>query len=325
MVFKIDDVSGTKKLKWLQTTTDLGFKCDAPIFIDRIKSDSLEIARKLQEEGKAEFPCHALSYYELMGFKFGYGPYGKKEVATRYDRMRKFYARNKLRIPKVLQCHWGEIGMQESKQMIKLGMKYILGYFVPDDAKHSCLDWKPKPYGRVDLFYDYSPHDPEFICFDCTIRGPHLDFLESLTVYAGHSDKNEIEAIIKRGTEQIIWGLSNGFFGHLVTHEQKISVIEDQDWEGILRAIKRNIEKFNPKFVLHEQIAAYIESRMCSRLKSLNIIESEFVAEFEGNTRSSIYLATAKGEEETCVDFVPIGKFENRVKVKEKIEKISSR
>ena len=319
VTFKIDDVSGEKKLKWLKIATDLGFKCAPPIFIDRIKDDSLKVARDLQDEGKAEFPCHALKYYELMGFKFGYGPYQKEEVTARYDKMKKFYAKNGLKIPETWQCHWGEIAMNELEEIKKLGIKYILGYFLADDAKHNRLNWYPQPYGSTDLFYDYSPDDPEIIRFDSMIRGPHLDFLEGLTVLAGHSAKNEIDAKIKSGTKQILWGLSNGFFGQLVTHEQKVAVIENEDWETILSTIKKNIEKFNPQFVLHNQIATYIESKMSSQLKTINIKEGELLAEFEGKSPCDIFLTKASGEKKISLDFVPIRKFKNGVRIKEQI------
>lgn len=314
VVLRVDDVSGAKKLKWLQTSVDVGFRCTVPIFIDQIKDHSLRIARKLQEEDKAEFPYHALSYYELMGFKFGYGSYRREEVAARYGSMREFYRRKGLRIPKTLLCHWGEIGMHELREMRKMGMGYILGYFLPNDAKHSRLDWNPKPYGSIDLFYDYSPDDPETVCFDCMMQGPWPDFLEGLTIFAGHSETNEIEAIIKRGTEQIIWGLSNGFFGQLFTHEQKVAVIENQDWRTALTAIKRNIERFNPRFTLMDEIGTYIESKMSSRLKTIDIRESEFSAEFEGRSLSDIYLTRARGEEEIDLESVTVGKFENGTK-----------
>ncbi len=96
-----------------------------------------------------------------------------------------------------------------------------------------------------------------------------------------------------------------------MTHEQKIAVISDEDWEMILRAIKENIEKFNPKFALLDQIAAYIESRMSSRLKSVNVEESELLAEFEGNTLCDMYLTRADGDEEISLDFITVGKFKN--------------
>jgi len=319
VVFRIDDVSGEKKLKWLKIATDLGFRCSPSIFIDRIKNDSLETARKLQKEGKAEFSYHAFKYYELMGFKFGYGPYKKEEVTARYDKIKKFYTKNKLKIPKTRNSHWGEIGMFELEEMKKLGIEYILGYFLADDAKHNRLSWYPKPYGNIDLFYDYSPNDSEIIRFDSMIRKPHLDFLEGLTVFAGHSDKIQIDAIIKRGTKQILWGLSNGFFGQLVTHEQKVAVIEDKDWETILRTIKKNIEKFNPKFALMDQIATYIKSKMFSRLKTINIKEGELLAEFEGKSLCDIFLTKASREKEISLDFIPIKKFKNGVKVKKQI------
>ena len=311
VVFRIDDVSGAKGLRWLQTAAEVGFKCAPSIFIDRIKGDSLKVARKLQEEGKAEVSCHASSYYELMGFKFGYGPHKKEAVAARYEKMRKFFAQNRLRIPKTWNPHWGEIGLDELSEMKKLGARYILGHFLPDDAKHGRLNWNPKPYGSVECFYDYSPNDPEIIRFASMKTGAEQDFLEGLTVFAGHSDRNQIDAIIRRGTEQITWGLSCGFHGQLLTHEQKIAVISDEDWEMILRAIKENIEKFNPKFALLDQIAAYIESRMSSRLKSVNVEESELLAEFEGNTLCDMYLTRADGDEEISLDFITVGKFKN--------------
>ncbi|MCK4418128.1 MAG: hypothetical protein KAV99_08165, partial [Candidatus Latescibacteria bacterium] len=231
VVFRVDDVSGAGKFRWLRTAAEVGFKSAPSIFIDHMRKDSLEVARELQQKEKTEFSCHALSYYQLMGFRFGYGPYTEKEVAARYDRVQAFFAQNKLRISKTWNPHWGEIGLNELSEMKKLGVKYILGHFLPDDAKHGRLDWNPKPYGSVECFYDYCPDDPEIIRFASMKRGFEQDFLEGLTVFAGHSDKNQLDAIIKRGTEQITWGLSCGFYGQLLTHEQKIAVISDEDWE----------------------------------------------------------------------------------------------
>ena len=250
-----------------------------------------------------------------MGFRFGYGPLGGGEVQARYAKMENFYRTHGLTIPRSTIGHWDELGRQEISEMKRLGIRYVEGFYLFDDPKHGRVNWHPQPYGIVDLFYDFEPNDPSILRFDATIRGPELDFLEGLTVYAGHSDKNRLEAIIRRATHQVVWGLSHGFFGQLVTHEQKIAVLREKEWQLILESVMAGIRKHRPRFALNDEIGEYTESIMTSRLVRLETEGENARASLKGAAICETELTVARGDDRISLDRVTVPVFEGEIAV----------
>ena len=65
-----------------------------------------------------------------------------------------------------------------------------------------------------------------------------------------------------------------------------------------------------------DQIATYIESKMSSRLKNINIRAPELSAQFEGESLCDLYLTKAIGDEEIELDLITIEKFRNGKELK---------
>ena len=75
-----------------------------------------------------------------------------------------------------------------------------------------------------------------------------------------------------------------------------------------MKAIQENTRKFGPKSALVDEIAACIESSMCSRLKRVDVKDSELSAELEGDRLCDRYLTRADGDEGIRLDSITMKK-----------------
>jgi hypothetical protein len=75
------------------------------------------------------------------------------------------------------------------------------------------------------------------------------------------SPQTDVEKAAQQAAAQLRHGLGNGFYGELLTHEQKFSVLNLAQWERILARAMELTSRDEKIFCHHEQIGEYLRAR----------------------------------------------------------------
>jgi len=298
---RIDDVSGSgspvgkyretvEELKYLDILNKYNFIPNLGLFIDDInEKDEKKIREKYYDE-LAEFSPHAFSdpkninefpiYLKHSGEEFS-----KEELEENFKRVDIKFSKIGINMSKTLNPHFGEIGLNALPFLKERGVRFFMNpikigrvWKNPDSKK-----WELKPYGKPFFSLDYIPEDSYFFnvislppkldisSSNLDSEKPDFDFLYGCTTFWNENKKVDIKKAIERGTRQIKRGLENGFFGCLMTHEQRISHIPLDEFEKIISGIYRNLKEIPLIFKSYDFISQYAESRANYKIEKIEI------------------------------------------------------
>ncbi|MDD3726401.1 MAG: hypothetical protein PHI44_04330, partial [Candidatus Ratteibacteria bacterium] len=263
---RIDDasLSGSPVAKYRETVSNLfwldifntyGFVPITGLFVDDIKKEDVKGLRIKHQDGLAEFSPHAFSdpknineypiYMKHSGEEFS-----DEELKNNFEKVDRKFAEWDITPSLTVNAHFGEIGLRALPFLKTRGQRYLMnpiriGRLWDDVSSHQ---WDVAPYGKPAFSMGTIPEDKDFFNVvshpgDMSSSVPDFDFLCGCTTFWNESSDADVKKAVERGTFHILRGLQNGFFGCLMTHEQRIAYLQPEEWTEIIRNISTGIRK----------------------------------------------------------------------------------
>jgi hypothetical protein len=122
------------------------------------------------------------------------------------------------------------------------------------------------PYGLNTCYYDTLPDDHDFYGFAAMLARFQEDFLAGSTPTLRENEINDVEKAAHRAALCLQHGLRAGFFGEMVTHEQRFKVLALDEWDRILTRTAQLMAPFETIPSSHGAIGPYLKARDRLRL-----------------------------------------------------------
>lgn len=303
VTFRIDDVSGSNSLfgkdkksanyhfQYLDKLNEHNYIPNVGLYIDDISLEDGKIIKSKYDHQQAEFSPHAFKdpkniADQLIYMKHTGEEFTKEELEKNFKRVDEKFAKWGIKPSKVLNAHFGEVGVNALPFLKERGQTYtMMGLkFGKTWASSEGWNWNPNPFGHLGYMYDFMPDHEDFFCVVSSLNlitnpnlsrkddstAPNFDFLFSCTSFWNENPYNDVEKAAKRGAEQIKRGLDNLFFGCLFTHEQRIATLSIDEWDEILSRIDRLTSEYNKIFKSYSYIAQYAKDKLNSHIKKVS-------------------------------------------------------
>lgn len=265
VTMSFDDCSGRHDFRYLDACKRHGFTPLVSLFLDNIQEQHFETLRRRALAGEILLNTHSPDYYTLQYWDFGVMDYSEERIRQLFEREDDFYRRLGAGPCRVAVCHFGEMGLRALPFLKQRDRRFLrsptqLSVLRADQSLESVTDgyW---PFGSTERFYDYAPDDHS-LYFCASFNARHLaDFLTGATLWLRESPHNDLEMASRQGAAQICGGLADGFFGDLLTHEQKLQVLTLEEWDQIVAGVARRIERFETVPSNHDEISSYVKAK----------------------------------------------------------------
>jgi len=281
VMLRVDDCSGTHDFNYIEIMAKYGFIPSIACFLDKISDEHWGKLKKYQEQGIITILSHAFSYYDLLYFNFGVGEHSETELVDKFRREEDIFSRQKIKPGRVVHVHCNALGtnaLPKLKQRNKSFLEFppfSLGTTNPERTSTPT-----PPYSSPLMGYDKLPEDQDFFRYYGRFQTDDMtsaDFLEgNVLTWLGQRPSNDIPSGIKNGAGQVSLGLNSIYFGQLITHEQKFSVMTLKEIDSLFSGIVNNIKYDNIKFGSIETVAEYLKYHCESPLISVNVNNQDY-------------------------------------------------
>jgi hypothetical protein len=320
VTMSFDDCSGRHDFRYLDICTQHGYTPLVSLYLDDIREKHRSTLRGKVEAREIVVDTHGWDYYRLMYYDFGVGDYSDDVLRRMFEQEAQFYRWLGVAPCRTVRSHWGEHGVQSLPYLKERDRTFIcvpihIGEHKADQYRTDAGEgyW---PYDTVKCFYDYLPDDNDFYIFGAFNVRHLADFLTGATISLQESPFNDIEKAADHAAEQVRRGLDNGFYGEVLTHEQKLAVLTLEEWDRILARTTEKISRYEKIFSTHDDIAQYLKSKDESWLARVERKQGGVHCLLSGRAthplRPSIFVDVENGVERRYLD-VPA--FEDRVEI----------
>jgi len=333
---RIDDVSFSgspvakyketvSNLLWLDILNKYGFIPNAGLFIDDIQKEDVRGIRLKHHDGLAEFSPHAFSDPKNINENSIYMKHSGEEFSddvlkNNFERVDKKFAEWGITAARTVNAHFGEIGLKALPFLKVRGERYLMnpiriGKLWDDVSSHQ---WDVAPYGKPAFSMGSIPEDRDFFNVvshpgKMVSSAPDFDFLCGCTTFWNENTEADVKKAIKRGVFHILRGLENGFFGCLMTHEERVSHLTPEQWEEVIKGISREIKRVPHIFKSYDYISKYAENRTFYRIEKIDC-ENGISIHLKGKNTMPQYLYLFTDEGEKVVErFLEVPEFQNSV------------
>jgi len=270
VTLSFDDCSGRHDFRYLDICTKHGYTPLVSLYLDYIREKHRPILRSKAEAGEIVINSHGWDYYKLQYYDFGVGDYSDEELRQLFEREDEFYRWLGVNPCRTVRSHWGEHGVRslpylKQREQTLICVPIHIGEHKADQFRTDAGEgyW---PYDTVRCFYDYLPDDNDFYIFGAFNVRHLADFLTGATISLQESPFNDIEKAADHAAEQVRRGLGNGFYGEVLTHEQKLAVLTLEEWDRILARTAEKTARYEKIISTHDDIADYLKSKDASWL-----------------------------------------------------------
>jgi len=306
----VDDCSGSyNHFRYADTMNKYSWIPHLEVYmedIDRVMhkenyADSAKI-KELYDSGRAEFGVHGFTYNNLMWFNHeGRKPLSDKQVVENFKRYDAYMKKWGIKPSRYENPHFSEMGRNALPYLKERGIEYLSFVLNLDtgwlDVPHKKPAFiPPEPYHHEGYYMGYLKDDPDFFIlasklrpwrFDSPDFTPETDFLWDNTIFWDESPFNNVEEAARIGVKQIRRGIDARFYGTLLCHEQRISVVSMKEWDEMLCSIHDGLKKYQLIHRPFEYICDYARSHHDTRLSavSVNYKNGEIHCKLQGKTR----------------------------------------
>lgn len=353
VTIRIDDCSGANKFDWVRILNKHRFIPHVSVFTDNIGEKGAAIIKSLYDAGLAEFSVHAFTWTNQAYWKpksprnHNEGSeYTDDELRRFFDRLDELAKRWGIQWSKVITAHFGEVGKNvipflKERGITYLGIPYAFG--VPygraalqlPEARLRSL----RPFNGQGGIIDRHPDDPDLFIVSPSYSSVPKSVLQALTAKGAMAPQGQIydflweTARTKVDVELAAWYASFGIklcldnlsFAVLVTHEQNISILNNDEWDQLLSRVDELTSKYEKVYASWSSIAEYARNLHNSRLIYANYdaATGEIRSQLEGKSSISLHLCVfrEKGDHiERCAKDMP--PYEGRTSVNFKPENL---
>jgi hypothetical protein len=184
--------------------------------------------------------------------------------------------------------------------------------------------WEPYPYGHQG--FNYGPMDPDHRFWNAIAH--HLggyktpdtgmgvgEFLGGCTLFNNENEGTDVAQAVKRGADAVKLGISSGFFGTLMTHEQRVAAIQPEDWRAIFEGIRRELAGWRILYRGYDEISRYCKDKARTRIAAAEceLSSGQCKVELEGRVEHGLYYHIYREEAGGISgESVPVPPFEGR-------------
>lgn len=303
---RIDDCSGAHDFKYVDVFNAHGYVPAVACFWDGLDERHWPVLKALQEQDKARLLTHAFSYYDLLYFNFGRGDYSDVELRARFEKEDALMKAHGIELPPVAHAHWNAMGSNILPFLKARGRLYIENPARLGEMKIERTFLAVHPYGSPRLGYDFMEEDPDMFRYFCHFHPADTrtpDFLEGdVLTWLGQAARNDVDKAVDRGTSQVRQGLNSMFFGQLVTHEQKLSVMRLDEVDTMLKGIDARLNRPDILFRPLDEIAAYLREHRQSTISSIRVEDGRLEYSVSGPGKVSQIVRRYDGDEQETME-----------------------
>ena len=290
----VDDCSGAyNHFRYVDTMNKYGWIPHLEIYledIDRVMhdedyADSKKI-KTLYDEGLAEFGVHGFTYNNLMWFDhINRKPLSDEQLAENFERYDAYLKKWAIKPSRWENNHFGEMGSNTLPHLKERGIEFLT-IPLPFDAAWFDVPGKIAPRKLSGPYYHqgfnrgYLPEDPDFFGMRVMLEAksrtstafkPSVDYLWDNTMFWDESPKTNVEEIIRVATLQVRRGIDNRFCGQTLAHEQRVNMINMEEWEEIWAGVHERLKKYDLIFRPSDYVFDYARSHYDTRIATINI------------------------------------------------------
>jgi hypothetical protein len=313
----IDDCDGRTDFQYVQIGHRHGFIPLPSVNIRVVPERLFPKIRKLVQSRAALFNTHALNYYELLCYDFGKGECTTEQLDERFALHDAFWDRLGVRPSETFRGHWGEYGVRSLSYLKERGMHFLNPVLVPGllkmDQAGSGGYW---PYGLKNRMYDRLPDDPEMFGVSSFPPRHAEDFLTGTTTYLAESPTNDVEKAARSAAKIVSQGLRSGFFGELVTHEQKFDAVPMDVWDQMLARVGQLMAGQEKVFADHDEISHYMRSKYSTSIVQADAKGGSVRVQLTGHASSPLRLSMFSNEDDGVRrEYMDVEPFEDQAEV----------
>jgi len=324
VTIRIDDCSGANNFEWIKILNRHGFIPHVSLFTENISEKGAKIINNFYKADLAEFSVHALTWNNQVYWKpksprnHNEGSeYSEDELRRFFERLDQLMNRWKIRWSKVLTAHFGEVGENVIPFLKERDITYLAipyAFSVPYGASALQLPETKlrglKPFGGQGGVIDHHPGDPDLFIVSPSYSNVPKSILQALVSKGAITSQGQIydflweTARTKVDVELAAWYaafgiklcLGNLSFAVLVTHEQNISVLNNEEWDSLLSRIDELTSRYEKIYASWSHIAEYAKNLHNSSLRwaNCNVGAGEVQCRLEGGSSAPLYLYVFK-------------------------------
>lgn len=321
---RMDDCHGTHTaFGYVDCLNRHGIAPNLGLFIDELGPTDWAAAARLFRQGGADFSMHAFrddfyrarpnwqpagvladkpdlsnggrdTRFEGLGLDHATGRDLDDETVRRnFARVDTAFARAGIRHSRVINAHFGEIGLSSVPCYLARGVDLPCNNSVVGQLYGNQPVWRPRPYalrstnGRHGLTIDRLPQHPALtmIAFSASHLGKtHMtsDILSGHAPFLGEAPQLRAAEAIQRGIINVRVALDSLAFGVIMTHEERIDVIPLPEWERIVDGIMHGLAGLEVIPAAREQVSVLCKRLFDTRLGYAHVDERGLVCEITG-------------------------------------------
>ncbi len=327
VTIRIDDCSGApNRFEWVKILNKHGFIPHVSLFTENIGEKEAQAIKELYDAGMAEFSFHAFTWTKQIFWEpksptdHSVGrEYSKEELTDFFKKMDDYAEKWGIEWSKVLTAHFGEVGKNiisflKERGIVFLGMPYAFGtpYSVAPLQLPETELRRLKPFNGQGGVIDRHPDYPELFVVSPSYEDVPKSIQQSLMDKGAISSNGQkYDFLWETGREKVnlelgAWYASFGI-KHcldsllpvvLVTHEQNISVLNNEEWDSLLSKVDQLTSKHYKMFKSWSHIAEYAENLQNSKIKHVktDLANNELECCLMGKSRIPLYLFVFKGD-----------------------------
>lgn len=282
VVCRVDDAIGSyDRFDYVRVLNEFNWIPNIGLFVDDIEDETAKRIKFYYDRGLAEFSAHSFHelgepYPDQIYLQHDGQEYAFAELKDHFERLDRFYKRVGIAPSRTVNIHYDELGLNSLPFLLSRNQTFMMG-LIPAGVRWyaNSYSWEPYPYGHQG--FNYGPLDPDHRFWNAVAH--HLgsyktpdtgmgvgEFLGGCTPFNGENDKADIGRAIERGVAALKLGVSSGFFGTLMTHEQRIMALAPDEWRAIIEGIHRGLEGWTLLYRTYDEISQYCKDKARTRI-----------------------------------------------------------
>jgi hypothetical protein len=340
VTFVLDDASSSyNHFRYLDTFNEHGYIPHVGVYLDDLDKvmhdvqgqDSQALKAKV-DAGLATVAAHGFSYdHEIFYDHVARCAWPDAVVRENFRRFDQKFKEWGVTHSRMLNAHFGEVGLNALPYLSERGVEFLAttmpygqAWFEPEASRRPWKD--PAPYHNIGFVFDTQPGAPEFFVTTARLKPRQMtgapliavDFLWGHTIFWDeHPASNNLAGAAEQALAQMRRGLDSRFYGELMTHEQRITVLSMRELDQTLGLIDLGLAKHTYVHRSYEYIAEYARSKVNSRLTAVNVdAGGQITCDLAGRTTmtTSLYWFTEK-DGAIAQQFVDVPSFDGSVRV----------
>jgi hypothetical protein len=314
VTMSFDDCSGRQDFAYVDAASRFGWTPMPGLFLKNIPERLSPKIREGMQSGRASYCTHAMSYYELMSYEFGRGECTLEKLKENFGYEDAWWERVGARPGCTVRLHWGEYGVNALPFYKERGRTFFCPALQTGLHKADmCMSDGFQPYGLQTCYYDCLPDDHDMFGLAAFLVRHQEDFLIGCTQLLRESEHNDLEKAARNAARCLLHGVRAGFFGEIVTHEQKFDVLSMSEWDHIMGRLDELTVGHELIRTTHDEIARYVKGKYGVWISEARAEGDSIACTLGGRTDAPLKLSVFRNEDEGVRrDYAAIDPFDGR-------------